>query len=271
MSRRGIDAKTLRFLYGKSGNKCAFPGCNEPIFEEDGTLTGECCHIEAFSSGGARYNSNTTVTQKNSKENLIMLCSRHHKIIDSHPQEYPTEWLREIKDAHEQQYSRETRELNDKMLYALQHSTKEFWLEIQRIDDEAEFDDFKIKADPTCDVKGLMRKIEDTFFAIERNIINLRESDERLLNDLEYLCSLVGVDYSVFKEIPYYNNPFDNRNWENHNLFFPNSINHLKMYYLELCVKLYEEFAKLNHSLSHKLAEYKHKLAEHQKHNYYYD
>ena len=31
----------MRFLYGKSGNKCAFPDCCEPIFEDDGTLTVE--------------------------------------------------------------------------------------------------------------------------------------------------------------------------------------------------------------------------------------
>ena len=271
MAGRNIDSKTLRFLYGKSGNKCAFPDCNEPIFEEDGTLTGECCHIEAFSPGGARYNPESTIEERNSNENLMMLCARHHKIIDSHPEEYTTERLREMKENHEKQYSRENRELNDIMLYALQHSIKEYWEEIQRIDDEAVEQKFKIKADLSCNIEELLNKIEDVFSAIEKNINSLKGSDEELLNDLQNICSLAGVDYSSFEKIPYYENPFINRNWETHNLFFPNSINHLKMYYLELCVRLYEEFAKLNHSLCHRLAEYKYRLAEHQKYNFYND
>ncbi len=41
MTRKSIPNITLRFLYGKSGNKCAFPGCNEPIFEDNGLLTGK--------------------------------------------------------------------------------------------------------------------------------------------------------------------------------------------------------------------------------------
>lgn len=271
MGRKSIDIKTLKYLYGKSGNKCAFPGCNEPIFEDDGTLTGECCHIEAFSVGGARYNPNTTIEQRNSKENLIMLCARHHKIVDSHPQEYSTECLRSIKNAHEQKFSRETRELNDKMLYALQRSTQEFWSEIKRIDEEVDINGFKIKADPTCNIEDLMKEIEETFTRIENNIIHLKESDEQLLDDFKRLCTLANVDSSQFEKVLYCDNPFNGRNWEFHNLFFPNSINHLKMYYLELCVRLYEEFAKLNNPLSYELVKYKQRLAEHQKYNYYND
>lgn len=41
MIRKSIPNITLRFLYGKSGNKCAFPDCNEPIFEDNGLLTGK--------------------------------------------------------------------------------------------------------------------------------------------------------------------------------------------------------------------------------------
>lgn len=270
MGRKSIDINTLRYLYGKSGNKCAFPDCNEPIFEDDGTLTGECCHIEAFSAGGARYNPNTTIEQRNSKENLIMLCARHHKIIDSHPQEYPTERLREIKTTHEQQFSRETRELNDKMLYALRHSTKEFWSEIQRIDEEAFANEFKIKANPSCNIEDLLNEIEETFSNIENSIISLKESDGQLLDDFHQLCAIANVNSSQFDDALLHG-VFIGRNWIYHELAFPNNINYLKMYYLELCVRIFEEFAKMNHSLSHKLEEYKQRLAEHQKRNYCID
>ena len=55
MWRKKIPEKTLRLLYAHSGNQCAYPGCCAPIFEDDGLLTAECCHIKAFSIGGPRY------------------------------------------------------------------------------------------------------------------------------------------------------------------------------------------------------------------------
>lgn len=49
MSRKNIPTNTLRFLYGKSGNKCVYPSCNEPIFGDNGLLTGKLlgksCHM----------------------------------------------------------------------------------------------------------------------------------------------------------------------------------------------------------------------------------
>lgn len=50
--RKAIKPDTYRVLYARSGNKCAFPGCCTPIFEDNNQLTGECCHIEAYSEGG---------------------------------------------------------------------------------------------------------------------------------------------------------------------------------------------------------------------------
>ena len=74
MTRKKISHNTLRFLYAKSGNNCAFPGCTMPIFEDDGLLTGECCHIEALSKGGARYNEATSEEEKNDESNLVLMC-----------------------------------------------------------------------------------------------------------------------------------------------------------------------------------------------------
>lgn len=138
MSRKNISNKTLRFLFGKSGNNCAFPGCNEPIFEDDGLLTGECCHIEAFSQGGARYNPETNETEKNDESNLVLMCSRHHKIIDSLPEEYPVEKLKAIKKEHEALYSDENRKITEKMLFTLSIESNRFWNKIKEIDDSNE-------------------------------------------------------------------------------------------------------------------------------------
>lgn len=270
MPRKRVDANTLRFLYGKSGNKCAFPDCCEPIFEDDGTLTGECCHIEAFSHGGARYNSDTTIEEKNAENNLILLCARHHKIIDTHPHEFTAEYLREMKQAHEQQYSRVTRELNNHMLFALQRSMVEYWNKLQLIDAQ-DSTDLKIKINPTLSIVGLFRETENAFDNIVSNIDFLGQSDRDTEIELKKLCEQAGVDFSMFENIPYYKNPFCNRNWETHNLALPNWIKHTKLFYFELCVKVLEKLAMQDSTYGEQLEQYKQKLREFHEHNYYND
>ena len=270
MPRKSVDAKTLRFLFGKSGNKCAFPDCCEPIFEDDGTLTGECCHIEAYSRGGARYNPETTIEDKNAEGNLILLCSRHHKIIDSHPQEYTTARLKEIKQQHEKQYLRDTRELNDKMLFALRKSMKDFWYDLQEIDKLAN-DHLKIEINTDANIEELQQNIEEWFNRLERIIEHLEDSDRTIIKDLKSLCKRVDIDYSLFEQIPYYENRLFNRNWEMFALGFPNHIKHLKLYYLELCVKVYEKLVTQEPEYGTQLEQYKKRLKEHHEHNYYND
>ena len=52
---------------------------------------------------------------------------------------------------------------------------------------------------------------------------------------------------------------------------FPNIINHLKLYYLELCVKVYEKLVTQEHEYGTLLEQYKKRLKEHHEHNYYID
>jgi hypothetical protein len=92
--------KTLRLLYAKSGNRCAYPDCPIPI--SDGTtLFGEAAHIKAESPGGPRYDPSQTAEGRRSFENLILLCGVHHKCVDSDLVSYTVDRLRQMKLDHE--------------------------------------------------------------------------------------------------------------------------------------------------------------------------
>lgn len=101
MPLREPKASTVKRLFALSCNQCAFPECRTPIIETSGVITGIICHIRARSKGGPRYDPKQTAEQRHSFENLILLCSRHSKIIDSQPEKYPVELLVEIKEIHE--------------------------------------------------------------------------------------------------------------------------------------------------------------------------
>lgn len=88
-------------LYARSDNRCAFPGCPMPLVEENDIVTGVVCHIKARRVGGPRYDSSQTDVERNDAANLILLCARHHKIVDDTPMEYTADRLFAIKKEHE--------------------------------------------------------------------------------------------------------------------------------------------------------------------------
>jgi len=101
MAAREPKPSTVKRLFALSCNECAFPGCNLPLVEDSGVVTGIICHIKARNKGGPRYDAKQNAEERHAFENLILLCGRHSKIIDSQPKTYPVELLQEIKDIHE--------------------------------------------------------------------------------------------------------------------------------------------------------------------------
>ena len=99
----GISIKTHKMLWGRSGNKCAI--CKTDLFEDitetdDYSILGEEAHIIAREENGPRGKSSLTAEERDKYSNLILLCQKHHKIIDDHEDQYPVDRLTEIKKEH---------------------------------------------------------------------------------------------------------------------------------------------------------------------------
>ncbi len=107
MAARVYTPNTLKRLYGKSGNCCAYPQCTNELIHEVGNIS-DICHIEALNPGGPRYNDSPLVEDKdrNNEPNLILLCRHHHTIIDQEDENglpfYSTEQLKAMKKEHEE-------------------------------------------------------------------------------------------------------------------------------------------------------------------------
>lgn len=89
----------VKRLFALSGNCCAFPDCSLPIVEDSGTVTGIICHIRAKRRGGPRFDPKQTDEQRHAFENLILMCARHSKVIDSEPRLYTVARLETFKAA----------------------------------------------------------------------------------------------------------------------------------------------------------------------------
>ncbi len=83
-----------RRLMGMYSGKCGFPGCNERLVDYDSnSIIGEVAHIKGESEKSARYDSTQDDNQRNSIDNLIFMCRKHHKIIDDNEDEFDTDIL----------------------------------------------------------------------------------------------------------------------------------------------------------------------------------
>jgi hypothetical protein len=108
-TKRSYSSKTLKVLFGLSGNKCAVPGCNNPIIKvgtdlSDELVVGQICHIFAASDDGPRGKSGLTAAQKNAPSNLILCCPTHHVVVDGQHMDYPASDLLEWKRTQERAY-----------------------------------------------------------------------------------------------------------------------------------------------------------------------
>ena len=56
MGRLTPKTNTLKALFAKSGNQCAFPGCDHPMINKKNQFIGQVCHIESALPGGERFN-----------------------------------------------------------------------------------------------------------------------------------------------------------------------------------------------------------------------
>ena len=102
----GIELKTQKMLWGRSGNICAFPNCKKELVmdisdTDDISVVGEEAHIVARKQDGPRGNSSMTSEHRDKYDNLILLCRIHHKVIDDHPDNYSVENLIDLKKTHE--------------------------------------------------------------------------------------------------------------------------------------------------------------------------
>ncbi len=107
-SRISIPQTEMKILFAKSGNVCAFPGCNMPIIAESGDNSkplAEMAHMIAYQDDGPRADPNLPILERNKASNLILLCPSHHAIVDKFEYQFNVHVLREMKKRHEEKFA----------------------------------------------------------------------------------------------------------------------------------------------------------------------
>lgn len=248
MARRAPTTETLRALFARSGNQCTFPGCTQPLINEKNKFIGQVCHIEAAMPGGERYNPDSDDEHRRSYENLLLLCYPHH-IETNDVKEYPVEKLTKIKNEHEQLFKTSNFKIDEAELYKISGEMEKYWEDIELLNTikhmsadsglAMEINGKATFADVIASARNAINGIE--------NLLNiLHESDKTLEDDFLSLLKKKEISKVQFDDIPYYENPFINRNWELHNIGTPNWLERVRIDLIHIEVKYLEEYLKTN-------------------------
>jgi hypothetical protein len=268
--RRSPSAETLKFLYVRSGNECAFGGCTHPIFNDDGLYIAQLCHIKAAEKGGPRFDPMQSEEERKSPENLLFMCHRHHKETDA----MTTEQVKEIKQKHELKFSETGRKATQNMIRQVLFEIDNYWDQLSR--KTFEHEGFKVERDFDKGIFELIDEIDEHFQRVMFYCDTCAQSDssEQVHKDLEILFSKIGLDQALMKNVPYHENPFVNRNWELHNIGRPNFNTHFKLTINQLRVKLTEELLKTDPSsqkLKNLLEKFRTEFNDNYSNSYYVD
>lgn len=103
-----INIKEIKLLWSNAAGRCSFPDCNtklsvEAAGEGKSYTIGEMAHIKGHKKGSNRYDEEQSADERDSYDNLILLCPTHHTLIDKAENEdkYSVETLHEMKRKHE--------------------------------------------------------------------------------------------------------------------------------------------------------------------------
>jgi hypothetical protein len=124
---------TLRELFLKSGNLCAFPGCGALMMDAEGEFIGQVCHIEAAEEDGERFNRRMTNERRRHISNLILMCYPHHQKTND-VSAYSVTRLQQMKADHERRFSHPDRAILETLKDWTEADTPTEVLNLKRMD-----------------------------------------------------------------------------------------------------------------------------------------
>ena len=120
-NRKSISFATRDALWGKAAGCCQI--CSAPLFEggayrASGNYS-NIAHIHAYSEDGPRFNKKLSENDRNSIENLMLLCPQCHKTVDDDEVTYTADVLRSVKSKREEYVSKVMQASKPQKAYAI--------------------------------------------------------------------------------------------------------------------------------------------------------
>ncbi len=135
MPRLSPKMNTIRSLFAKSGNQCAFPGCQNELVDKDNEFIAQICHIAAANEGGERFDPSMTDEERREYDNLVLLCYPHH-VKTNNVRNYSVKSLTEMKKSHENKFKTSPFNIPEETIRSIVSDQLQFSNEIRAINRE---------------------------------------------------------------------------------------------------------------------------------------
>lgn len=98
--------RAQKIVLTRSGDRCAMPDCRRPLVvpgtgRDPAALVAAIAHIAGNRPGSPRHDPHMSDKERNSEDNLFVVCANCHDRIDDQPNTYTVSELHRIKSAHE--------------------------------------------------------------------------------------------------------------------------------------------------------------------------
>lgn len=232
MANRTIPIQVYKTLLARSGNKCAFPGCKKPLFNQRFEFIAQLCHIEGLK--GERHNPKLSNEEINSYGNIMFMCYEHHTETNDE-KTYTAALLKQMKIEHEAKYILSPMVVDMSHIYSLRKETEGYWKRVEVVHaTEHVVPDLKID-------------------------INTQASYDELNNELH--SSLQSLDnlFSSFDKAD------RDKYWETFNIGFPNHMTTARVLIEQMRIKFYEAHLANNphdNSIKDKLEQFRKEFIE---------
>lgn len=112
MRRTNPSSEVTVRLWGRAAGRCEFPGCAEDLTRDSLTKRpgnfADRAHVYAIRQAGPRGREWGSVTVANRIENLMLLCLKHHRLVDRNVGDFSAAQLLSFKSEHERRVARAT-------------------------------------------------------------------------------------------------------------------------------------------------------------------
>lgn len=247
MSRLSPKLETLRALFAKSGNQCAFPNCYHFLINKKNKFIAQVCHIEGANKEGERYNENINDEERRSFDNLLILCYAHH-IETNDIVEYTVEKLKELKYKHEKSFDNSF-SIDEITLKNLSSEIEDYWNNLELLNQTKHvYSDLAVPISISDTFSEIILRSHETIDLIQFHFDSLKSNDDSLVDDITIFLQSKKITTDLINIIQNYSydNPFIDRNWETFNLAVPNIMQKLSIDVVHLEIKYLEEYLKNN-------------------------
>jgi len=246
MSRKTLTMDTLRGLFARSGNQCAFPGCKSPLVSDNNLFIGHICHIEAASPNGPRFNRDQSPEERFGYDNLTLLCYPHHVTVDHDPLKFSVTKLREMKRKHESSVGKNF-EVDENFLAEVVKDIERYWTKVRRattVDHVVPGLAFELNVH--AEYPQLSSEASTLLNSLSEMAIYTSTLDDNLDQEIRSHLQKLGYELSMYQSVPYYENPFFNRGWEIHHVGIPNRLTELNILIRQMELKYLEAIVAAN-------------------------